>query len=123
IAMQTVQTQLQSLRRQFDGDGYRVELNGKLHSPPKVIDEPLKRMQAQVAAAARSVGRPIQWRDTGGACDGCKLAAMNLSNIDTMGVTGDNLHSSDEYCLPATLVPAAATVLAFLANIHPESVS
>ncbi len=120
IAMQNVETKLQSLRQQFDGDGYQVELNGMLHSPPKCSNQALVAIQAQVVAAAQSVGRSIRWQDTGGACDGCKLAAMNLSNIDTMGVTGDNLHSSEEYCLPATLVPAAATVLAFLANTHPE---
>ncbi|GAA4444959.1 hydrolase [Novipirellula rosea] len=115
-AMQKIESMLETIRDQFSGDGYEVELNGMLHSPPKCSNDALVAMQAKVATAANAIGRSIEWQDTGGACDGCKLAAMNLPNIDTMGITGDKLHSSEEYCVPATLVPAAATVLTFLAN-------
>lgn len=109
------------LATQFTGDGYAVKTIGEFHSPPKMVDAAIAGLQADVARAAAPIGRTIAWRDTGGACDGSKLAAWGLPNIDTMSVTGGGLHSPDEFCDLDSLVPAASTVVNFVANMNREA--
>ncbi len=113
-----VVTAIDDLTREFTGDGYVVKTLGEFHSPPKLVDADILSMQDDVRRAAAPVGRTIRWQDTGGACDGSKLAAWGLPNIDTMGVTGGGLHSPDEFCDLDSIVPAAATVVNFIARAN-----
>lgn len=110
--------QLKEIERRYSSEeGYTCEIHGHFHSPPKCIDElaPFDALRKRVTAAAALAGREVRWCDTGGACDGNKLAALGLPNIDTMGPTGGNLHSSDEYCEAGSLATAAKTVVALIA--------
>jgi glutamate carboxypeptidase len=62
---------------------------------------------------------PIQWKPSGGACDGNKLAAAGLPNVDTLGPCGGNLHSEREFVLVDSLpqrAKLAALVLMRLAE-------
>ena len=113
-SMARVQSQLKSIARRFTADGFVVSCLGEFHSPPKIVGEEIDRLQMAVAVAGESVGRSIAWRDTGGACDGSKLAAWGLPNIDTMSVTGGNLHSPEEYMELDSLPRAAATVVTMI---------
>ncbi len=113
-ARQQMEDNLKELVEQYSLNGFQVYMNGEFHSPPKCVDDQFLAVQKGVEEAGQQVGRPIFWQDSGGACDGCKFAAMGLPNVDTMGLTGDFLHSSDEYCDITTMVPAAATVLAYI---------
>jgi glutamate carboxypeptidase len=54
-------------------------------------------MLDHVAECGRDLGLSIAWRASGGACDGNNLAAEGLPTVDSMGVRGGNLHSSEEY--------------------------
>ncbi|MEM8875401.1 MAG: hydrolase [Planctomycetota bacterium] len=76
-------------------EGITVELHGAFFSPPKVACGPLIDL---VTDCGRDIGVDIGTRDTGGVCDGNKLAAAGLRNVDTMGVIGGGLHSFDEWC-------------------------
>ena len=49
----------------------------------------------------------LGFRATGGCCDGNNLLAAGLANIDTLGVQGGDIHSSDEYMLLDSLVERA----------------
>ena len=120
-AMDRIQQELQDIVQQFRNADYRVTLQGEFHCPPKQIDQATARLQQLIAIAGAVGGRQIMWKDTGGACDGSKLAAMGLPNIDTLGVTGGDLHSPDEYCELDSLVPAAYTVAVFIANFSRQS--
>ncbi len=113
-AMRRVEGSLDRLANEFTRDEYRVTLVGDFSSPPKPVDDATRHWQQQVTAAGKKAGRTITWQDTGGACDGCKLAAFGLPNIDTLGVSGGHLHSPDEFCDTASLVPAAQTVAALI---------
>ena len=42
---------------------------------------------------------PIKFAPSGGACDGNKLLAYGLPNVDTLGPCGGNLHSPKEFVL------------------------
>lgn len=117
-AQDHVTAAIAKIATQGTGDGYVVKTIGEFHSPPKLVDASIAALQADVAAAAAPIGRTIVWQDTGGACDGSKLAAWGLPNIDTMGVSGGGLHSPDEFCDLDSLVPAASTVVNFIANMN-----
>lgn len=113
----SVLQQIEELVTTFDqADGLTVVLDGEFQSPPKMIDEATMRLQKRVERACELAGRSVNWRATGGACDGSKLAAAGLTNIDTMGPTGDCIHSPDEWVDTQTLVPAAKTVVALIAE-------
>ena len=96
------------------GLDYRLELSGGFQSPPKPSSAQQLRLQTLIEQAAGSCGRDIRWRETGGACDGSKLAAAGLPNIDTLGPQGDRLHSPDEWVDLNSLVPAAQMVVGIL---------
>lgn len=115
-AMVRVQHSLTDLAQQSCRDGFRVALQGEFHSPPKRVDAAGREMQLAVQRAAKFAGRSVRWSDTGGACDGSKLAGWGLTNVDTMGVSGDGLHSPTEYCDVDSVAPAALTVAAYIAN-------
>lgn len=106
----------QIVERYNAAEGLRCSLSGAFHAPPKVMDRPAHRLQERFSECCETIGRTIQWKPTGGACDGSKLAAAGLPNIDTLGPTGDFLHSPSEYVDLRTLVPAAQSVAVFLAR-------
>ena len=59
-------------------------------------------------------GHQLRWRSTGGVCDGNKLAAAGLPNIDTLGPTGDGLHSSAEWVQVSSLAEKAKVIVNLL---------
>ena len=77
--------------------GFRVELHGGIHAPPKIVDEATKRLQSCVESAGKSLGQQIQWKESGGASDGNKLQGLGIANLDTFGPRGDALHSHNEW--------------------------
>ena len=77
--------------------GFRVELHGGIHAPPKIVDEATKRLQSGVESAGKSLGQEIRWKESGGASDGNKLQGLGIANLDTFGPRGDALHSHNEW--------------------------
>ena len=61
-----------------------------------------------VAKAGADLGQAIRWQPTGGVCDGNNIAACGVPVIDTMGVRGGKIHSSDEYLIVDSLAERAA---------------
>ena len=114
--VERIKTDLSEIAERFSDGDYRVTLQGEFHCPPKLVDQASQQLQQVVAAAGSTAGRSIVWQDTGGACDGSKLAAMGLTNVDTLGVNGGALHSPKEFCDLDSLVPAAHTVAAIIEN-------
>jgi glutamate carboxypeptidase len=88
-------------------DGISAELHGGITSPPKLPDDRTRRLMEMVESCGRDLGLPIDWRDSGGASDGNKLAAAGLPNIDTLGPRGGNIHSPEEFLLLDSLVERA----------------
>ena len=88
-------------------DGISLELHGRFTRPPKPLDGKTLKLLEQVAACGRDLGLSLRWRSTGGACDGNNLAAAGLTTIDSLGVTGGDIHSPEEYVLLDSLVERA----------------
>lgn len=98
-------------------DGFSVELFGGITSPPKTISSGTNAlMQALEMVVSDLGGEAIRWTATGGVCDGNKLAAAGLPNIDTMGPIGGGLHSSSEWVQVSSLAEKAKVIVRLLSR-------
>ena len=88
-------------------EGFDVSLHGTFTRPAKSIHPTTQRLQALIADCAESLNLPVSWKASGGCCDGNNLAAYGLPNIDTLGVRGGNIHSSEEFLIVSSLVERA----------------
>ncbi len=86
----------------------RVEVHGRFNRPPKPIDDSDARLFDLVKASGADLGLDIAWKATGGVCDGNNIAAAGVPVVDTMGVRGGAIHSTDEFMIPDSLGERAA---------------
>jgi glutamate carboxypeptidase len=85
----------------------RIHVHGGFNRPPKPLDPAAERLFALVRDCGALLGLPIQWRATGGVCDGNNIAACGIPVVDTMGVRGGAIHSSEEFLLVDSLAERA----------------
>ncbi len=98
-------------------EGFQCQLHGGITSPPKLINDSQRQLMQVVEQAALAIGAPpVTWQATGGVCDGNKLAAAGLPNIDTLGPRGDRLHSVHEWVDVPSLVEKAQLVVNLLSR-------
>ena len=98
-------------------EGYDLELHGGIRSAPKVMDSRTSQWMELIEQAGAEIGESIQWKPSGGASDGNKLAALGLANIDTFGPEGDLLHSDQEWVRLSSLPRKAALSVAVMEAI------
>jgi glutamate carboxypeptidase len=84
-------------------DGYSLELRGGFTRPPKVFDEKHQRLAAMIGDCGRALNLDLQFKPTGGCCDGNNLAAHGLANVDNLGVVGGEIHSDREWMRVSSL--------------------
>src|SRR5207237_804336 len=84
-----------------------LKIHGSFTAPPKPLEAPTRALLEHVAACGRELSLPIAWRDSGGTCDGNRLAAAGLPNVDSLGPRGGNLHSPKEFLLLDSLTERA----------------
>ena len=118
----TVESQFDELVARFNElDGFSVERFGTFTSPPKPLSDNVAGLQQRIESCGKALGIDVRWKGTGGASDGNKFAAAGLPNIDTLGPCGGNIHSSDEFLIPESLVPraklAALILLSFAESV------
>ena len=87
--------------------GVEVEVHGGFGRPPKPIDAQAERLFNLVKTCGKQLGLDIGWKSTGGVCDGNNIAACGVPVVDTMGVRGGSIHSSDEFMIADSLVERA----------------
>jgi glutamate carboxypeptidase len=85
-----------------------ITMHGGFARPPKPVDPAAERLFALVEEAGAALGLSIGRKDSGGVCDGNNIAACGVPVVDTMGVRGGNIHSSDEYLIASSLSERAA---------------
>ena len=85
-----------------------IEVHGGFNRPPKRIDAGAERLFGLVAAVGADLGLAIGWRATGGVCDGNNITAAGVPVVDTMGVRGGAIHSTDEFMIVDSLAERAA---------------
>lgn len=84
-----------------------VHVHGGFARPPKPMDGKAEALFGLVRRCGADLGQEIGWRATGGVCDGNNIAATGVPVVDTMGVRGGAIHSSDEYLIAASLAERA----------------
>lgn len=72
-------------------------LHGAFTAPPKPFDENTEILFKHFYECGKELGMDLGWSDSGGVCDGNRLAAAGLPTIDTLGGVGGNIHSHNEY--------------------------
>jgi glutamate carboxypeptidase len=85
----------------------QIHSHGGWGRPPKPLDARAEALFGLVRRCGADLGQPITWRDSGGVCDGNNIAACGVPVVDTMGVRGGSIHSSDEYLIVDSLAERA----------------
>ncbi len=92
------------IERVAEARDVRITLHGGWGRPPK--RHPMRLLNF-VRRCGADLGQEIAWRDSGGVCDGNNIAACGVPVVDTMGVRGGAIHSSDEYLIVDSLAERA----------------
>jgi glutamate carboxypeptidase len=87
--------------------GVSAHIHGSFGRPPKPIDDGAAKLFDLVKRCGADLGLPIAWKSSGGVCDGNNIAACGVPVVDTMGVRGGNIHSSDEFLITESLAERA----------------
>jgi len=96
-------------------EGFASSLHGGFGRPPKPMTPPLKSFLEALASLARELGVTLEWKSTGGVCDGNNIAAAGVPVVDTLGVRGAHIHSAAEYaCLDSLEERAKLSALLLL---------
>jgi glutamate carboxypeptidase len=85
----------------------RITMHGGFARPPKPIDAAARNLFELVRRCGADLGQEISWRASGGVCDGNNIAACGVPVVDTMGVRGGAIHSSEEYLIVDSLAERA----------------
>ena len=100
-----IERRLMELEREPGVEGAMIKVRTSLARPAK----PLTPQTQQLADLARQVsqefGMPLPFGKTGGVCDGNLMQAAGLPTIDTVGVKGGGLHTTDEWIDLTSFVP------------------
>jgi glutamate carboxypeptidase len=86
----------------------RIDVHGHFARPPKPLTPAIESLFGIVRKAGADLGQQIDWKPTGGVCDGNNIAACGVPVIDTMGVRGGKIHSPEEYLIVESLKERAA---------------
>lgn len=84
-------------------DGITAHTHGGFYRPPKPRNAAQDRLIGDVRDTAKGIGLNLVFKDTGGVCEGNNVFAAGTPNIDTLGVRGGRIHSSDEFMVVSSL--------------------
>jgi glutamate carboxypeptidase len=80
-----------------------MHIHGGFGRPPKPMDVKSESLFAFVRQCGAELNLDLNWRDTGGVCDGNNIAACGVPVVDTMGARGGAIHSADEFLIVDSL--------------------
>jgi glutamate carboxypeptidase len=100
------------------GDGIEAHLHGGFTRPPKPFNAQQQTMAAWTHRAGAALGLDLQFRPSGGVCEGNNLAAAGCPNIDTLGPCGGGLHSDQEFALIPSFAERAKLSFLMLAGVE-----
>ncbi|MBD2841272.1 hydrolase [Erythrobacter rubeus] len=108
-AMDNFDSKLNALLREIESEHeIRAHRHGGVTRPPKPVDDKAQALFDLVKKCGAELGQTIGWKSTGGVCDGNNIAACGVPVVDTMGVRGGSIHSSDEFLIVPSLQERAA---------------
>lgn len=83
--------------------GVNGEILGGFYRPAKPRNQAQNRLIEAVKRCGAALDLDLQFKDTGGVCEGNNVFAAGTPNIDTLGVRGGRIHSTDEFLIPESL--------------------
>jgi glutamate carboxypeptidase len=97
--------------------GITLQLHTLAERGPKPLDEGTRQLFSLFQQCGTSLNQSLQWRPSGGVCDGNILASQGLPTLDTLGVVGGGLHTPDEYAEVESLTERACLTALFLLKL------
>ena len=98
-------------------DGITAHTHGGFYRPPKPRNAAQNKLFGDVAETAKALGITINFKDTGGVCEGNNVFAAGTPNIDTLGVRGGRIHSAEEFMMADSLSERAGLATLILHRI------
>jgi glutamate carboxypeptidase len=98
-------------------DGIEMALIEQNSCPPKPFDEKTQALFKAYQTCAAELNIPFHLRESGGVCDGNRLAAQGLPTLDTAGAVGGNIHTEVEYVNLNSLTERAQLLTFFLIRL------
>jgi len=99
-----------------------ITVHGGISRPPKPVDRKAQALFDLVRECGAELGQDIDWKSTGGVCDGNNIAATGVPVVDTMGVRGGKIQSPDEFMIAPSLKERAALAAMVLHGLATEDV-
>ena len=109
--------QIQHIIHQQQHPDYTLSLQGEFTRPVKLVDTGTERLFERIKTKAKLLGLSIDWKDSGGCCDGNNLAKHQIPVIDTLGVRGGCIHSEEEFICLDSLSERSALSFLILADL------
>lgn len=98
-------------------DGIQTTLIEQYTCPPKPFDPQTQSLFKAYETCAHELKIPFITRESGGVCDGNRLAAQGLPTLDTAGAIGGNIHTEEEYLNLNSLTERARLLMLFLIRL------
>ncbi|MBX3408031.1 MAG: M20/M25/M40 family metallo-hydrolase [Phycisphaeraceae bacterium] len=99
-----IERRLMDLQREPGVEGATIKVRTALARPAKPLTPETQNLAILAREVSQEFGMPLPFGKTGGVCDGNLMQAAGLPTIDTMGVKGGGLHTTDEWIDLTTLV-------------------
>lgn len=108
---------LQDIKEKIKRPEYSLSIEGQFSRPVKRINSGTERLFQRLHSLGQQLGLNIDWKDSGGCCDGNNLAHHGLPVLDTLGVRGGHIHSPEEFILLDSLSERAALSALLLTDL------
>ncbi|MCX7117234.1 MAG: hydrolase [Legionellales bacterium] len=118
-----VRKKLSEILLTLQEEGFSLTLHGEFGRPVKHVNQATRALFRRVQSIGKSLGLNLHWQDSGGCCDGNNLALHGIPVLDTLGVRGGRIHSSEEFILLDSLVERAALSALLLVELAKERVT
>jgi len=104
VAWTEIEQRLKELERDVGVVGATIKVRTSLARPAKPLTPETQKLAEVARAVSQELGMALPFGKTGGVCDGNLMQAAGLPTIDTVGVKGGGLHTTDEWIDLTSLV-------------------
>ncbi len=104
VAWTEIEQRLKKLEREPGVPGSTIKVRTSLARPAKPLTPETQRLAEVAREVSQEFGMALPFGKSGGVCDGNLMQAAGLPTIDTMGVKGGGLHTTDEWIDLTSLV-------------------
>ena len=110
-------------RKAIARPGITGHLHGGFYRPPKPRNAAQQALFDAVYGTGRALGLELEFVDTGGVCEGNNIFAAGVPNVDTLGVRGGRIHSSEEFVVTDSFVERASLSALILNRLADERIN